>query len=57
MINDKVALASNTLLEISRFSFEVVSFAALVWDVTLWGRCVTSQKTAAKETKFDEDFV
>lgn len=38
MINDKVALASsNTLLEISRFSFEVVSFAALVWDVTLWG--------------------
>ena len=29
---------------------ELVSFAALFWDVTWDERCVTSQKTAAKET-------
>ena len=32
----------------------VVSFAAVFWDVT-GERCVTSQKTAAKETSFRVD--
>jgi len=44
----------------------LVSFAAVFWDVTqrspqrspLWGeRCVTSQKTAAKETKDYRDVI